>query len=66
MSQDSHPSMLLEAISIILAIRCKSEIAVRQLLKALATERHDQYAKSLMLKILPLLSPLERDWLRSL
>jgi len=66
MSQELHPTMLLEAISIILAVRCKSEIAVRQLLKTLATERHDQYSKALMLKILPLLSPLERDWLRAL
>jgi hypothetical protein len=58
--------MLLEAISIILAVRCKSEIATRQLLSALASERHDHYSKSLMLKILPLLTPSERDWLRSL
>lgn len=58
-------NMLLDCISIILAVRCKSEIAARQLIGKLASEHADGYAKTLMLKTLPLLSPKERHWLRS-
>ena len=58
--------MLEQVVAIILAVRCKSEIATRQLLAKLNNEYIDPYPKILMLKTINLLTPLERDWLRSL
>jgi len=57
--------MLLDCVSLVLAIRCKSEMATRQLLARLANETTDQYAKTIVMKSLPFLSPQERDWLKS-
>ena len=57
--------MLLDCLSIVLAVRCKSEIASRQLIGRLASEYCDDYVKSVMLKVLPLLTPRERDWLKN-
>lgn len=58
--------MLKQVIAIVLAVRCKSEIATRQLLAKLNNDYIDPYPKILMLKAINLLTPMERDWLRSL
>jgi hypothetical protein len=58
--------MLFAALSIILAVKDRSDIATRQLLRDIESHNLESYGKSLMLKILPLLSPQDRDWMRGL
>jgi hypothetical protein len=58
--------MLLNALSILLAIKAKSEFGTRQLLREFETHYADGYGKSLLIKTIPLLNIHEREWLRGL
>jgi hypothetical protein len=58
--------MLLNGIALVLAIKAKSEFGTRQLLREYETDYYDGYGKALVLRVLPLLGPQERDWLRGL
>lgn len=58
--------MLLNALSLLLAIKSKSDIGTRQLLRELETAYNEGYGKSVVIRILPLLTVDEREWLRGL
>jgi hypothetical protein len=58
--------VLLNGIALVLAIKAQSEFGTRQLLREYETDYYDGYGKALVLRILPLLGPQERDWLRGL
>jgi len=58
--------MLRDALALLLAVRCRQEEAVRQLLAGFYQKMDEQKSKTLMTKTIYLMSPKERDWLRSL
>ena len=58
--------MLRDALALMLAVRCGSEEACRQLLARFYQQMTEQQAKTLMIRTLYLLTPQERDWLRDL
>lgn len=58
--------MLLNGIALVLAIKAQSEFGTRQLLREYEIDYYDGYGKALVLRVLPLLVPQERDWLRGL
>jgi hypothetical protein len=58
--------MLFHALSILLAIKAKSEIGTRQLLRDLYSHQPDNCGKLLLIRTLPLLSLDEKEWLRNL
>jgi hypothetical protein len=58
--------VLLNSLSVLLAIKSKSEFGTRQLLRELETSYNEGYGKTLLIRILPLLTVDEREWLRGL
>jgi len=60
-----HNNILLP-LSLILAIQAKSSIAISQILHSMYHILGFDTSKKLLLRILPLLSPQQRDYFRSL
>jgi hypothetical protein len=58
--------MLLDTLSLLLAISSCNEIATRQLLRQFDAWYPDNYPKIMLLKIIPLLTPSTKAWLQSL
>lgn len=58
--------MLLNSVALVLAIKDRSELGTRQLLREFESCGTESYGKSLLLKTLPLLTPQDRDWIRNL
>jgi uncharacterized protein (UPF0297 family) len=54
------------SLAIMLAVRCGSEDGVKQLLARVYNAMDEQQIKSIMLRLIYLLSAKERDWLRNL
>lgn len=59
-------TMLRDSLALLLAVRCRQEEAVRQLLARMYQKMDDGKVKSLMIKTIYLMSPKERDWLKGL
>jgi hypothetical protein len=57
--------MLRNALALLLAIRCKSEEATRQLLINFYHAMEEDTSKQLMMRVFCLLTPKERDWLKN-
>lgn len=60
------PKNILLPLSLILSIRSKSDIAITQILQQMYHSLGFDISKKLLLKILPLLTPQQRDFFRSL
>lgn len=58
--------MVLNALALLLAVRCRQEEAVRQLLRRFYHQMTGKQVKTFMNKTIMLLEPKERDWLKSL
>ena len=58
--------MVINALALLLAVRCQSEEAVKQLLGRFYHEMSGRQAKTFMNRTIMLLEPRERDWLRNL
>jgi hypothetical protein len=58
--------MFLDGMALLVAIKSRSELGTRQLLRQFETEHPSGYGKALLLKTLPLVSPKDRDWLKSI
>ena len=58
--------MVINSLALLLAVRCQSEEAVRQLLGRFYHQMSEKQAKSFMNRAIMLLEPKERDWLRGL
>ena len=63
---DSPEYMLINAVALLLAVRCQQEEASKQLLARIYGELKEKTAKQLMFKVIMLMTPRERDWLRDL
>lgn len=58
--------MLRYSLAIMLAVRCGSEDGVKQLLARIYNAMDEQQVKSIMMRLIYLLSARERDWLKEL
>ena len=58
--------LVLYSLALLLAVRCKSEDATRQLLGRFYHEMEASQARTFMNRTIMLLEPRERDWLRAL
>lgn len=63
---DSPGYMLINAVALLLAVRCQQEEASKQLLAKIYCEMKEKNAKQLMFKVIMLMTPRERDWLKEL
>jgi len=60
------PPHLLLALSLLLSTSSSHQIASSQLLSSMYTTLDFDVAKKSLLRLLPLLSPKQRDWLKNL
>lgn len=60
------PNNILLPLSLILSIHAKSDIAITQILQQMYHTLGFDTSKKLLLKTLPLLSPHQRDYFRSI
>ena len=63
---DSSEYMLVNAVALLLAVRCQQEEASKQLLARIYSTMKEAKAKQLMFKVIMLMTPKERDWLKNL
>lgn len=66
MKELSSRQMVINATALLLAVRCQSEDAVKQLLARFYHQMSEKQAKTFMNRTIMLLEPRERDWLRDL
>tara|TARA_R110001592_G_scaffold41081_1_gene134493 strand:- start:198 stop:413 length:216 start_codon:yes stop_codon:yes gene_type:complete len=69
--KDSLPAiqskMVLQfSLALLLAVRCRQKDAAKQLLAKIYHDFSEQQAKVTMNRLIYLLEPLERDWMRDL
>ena len=58
--------MVLNALALLLAVRCRQKDAAKQLLARFYHTMEGKQAKTFMHKTIMLLEPKERDWLKAL
>jgi hypothetical protein len=58
--------MLTNGLALLLAVRCQQQEATLQLLARIYHQFTEKDAKTLMNRVIYLMSPKERDWLKSL
>ena len=66
MKELTRQQMVTYSLALLLAVRCRSEDAVKQLLGRFYHEMTEKQARTFMHRSIMLLEPRERDWLRSL
>jgi len=66
MKELTNRQMVINSLALLLAVRCQSEDAVRQLLSRLYHQLSEKQAKTFMNRTIMLLEPRERDWLKNL
>ena len=66
MKDPTNREMVLNALALLLAVRCRQEDAVRQLLGRFYHQMSEKQAKTFMNRAVMLLEPRERVWLRQL
>jgi len=62
----SSQQMVTNSLALLLAVRCQSEDAVKQLLGRFYHQMSAKQAKTFMNRTIMLLEPKERDWLKQL
>ena len=63
---DNLEQMLVNAVALLLAVRCQQEEASKQLLARIYCGMKEKEVKSMMWKVIMLMTAKERDWLRNL
>ena len=58
--------MLQHSLALLLAVRCRNKEACKQLLARLYHTMEEDQAKSMLMRLIYLLTPLERDYLKSI
>ena len=66
MKELTNRQMVISSLALLLAVRCQSEDAVRQLLSRFYHQLSEKEAKTFMNRTIMLLEPRERDWLKNL
>ena len=62
----SSKTVLKYSLALLLAVRCRQKDAVLQLLAKMYHSMEEDQAKSVMNRLIYLLEPTERDWMKSL
>lgn len=62
----SSRQMVTNSLALLLAVRCRSEDATKQLLGRFYHQMSSKQSKTLLNRTIMLLEPRERDWLKSL
>ena len=62
----SSKTVLKYSLALLLAVRCRQKDAVLQLLAKMYHSMEEDQAKSVMNRLIYLLEPQERDWMKSL
>lgn len=66
MQKQSSRDMLKDALALLLAVRCGQKDAVKQLLHSFYHRLDEQQSKLLMNRAIYLMTPKERDWMKSM
>lgn len=66
MNQLDPQILIINSLALLLAVRCKSTEATKQLLGRFYHQFNEKQAKTFMNRTIMLLDPKERDWLRNL
>ncbi len=66
MKELTNRQMVTNSVALLLAVRCQSEEAVKQLLARFYHQMSEKEAKVFMNRTIMLLEPRERDWMRDL
>lgn len=66
MEELTSKEMVRNSLALLLAVRCQSTDAVKQLLGRFYHQMSEKQAKTFMNRTIMLLEPRERDWLKSL
>ena len=66
MTEITAKQMVTNSLALLLAVRCQSEEAVKQLLGRFYHQMSAKQAKTFMNRTIMLLEPRERDWLKNL
>lgn len=66
MTEISAKQMVINALALLLAVRCKNKDAAIQLLARFYHQMSAKQAKTFMNRSIMLMEPRERDWLRDL
>lgn len=61
-----NKTMVVNALALLLAVRCKNKDAAKQLLARFYHQMTAKQAKTFMNRSIMLMEPKERDWLRDL
>jgi len=62
----TRQQMVTNSLALLLAVRCRSEDATKQLLGRFYHQMSAKQSKTLLNRTIMLLEPRERDWLKSL
>ena len=62
----TRQQMVINSLALLLAVRCQSQDATKQLLGRFYHQMSHKQAKTFMNRTIMLLEPKERDWLKSL
>lgn len=57
---------LIDPIALMLAVYCKNEIATRQILRIMANTETTREAKTVVSKLLNIMTPQAKEWVREL
>ena len=66
MKELTNRQMVINSVALLLAVRCQSEEAVKQLLARFYHQMSEKEAKTFMNRTIMLLEPRERDWMKNL
>ncbi len=66
MKELTSKQMVINSLALLLAVRCQSKDAVKQLLGRFYHSMSEKQASTFMNRTIMLLEPRERDWLKSL
>jgi len=66
MREISAKQMVINSLALLLAVRCQSKDAAKQLLARFYHQMTARQAKTFMNRTIMLLEPRERDWLKNL
>jgi len=66
MKELTDRQMVVNSLALLLAVRCQSKDATRQLLARFYHKMSEKQARTFMHRTIMILEPKERDWLRNL
>ena len=66
MGKDNSKEMVIDCLALLMAVRCRSKEATLQLLAKFYHKREGKELHTMMNRTIYMLTPKERDWMKSL